>query len=97
MARCLEKSHGIRVLRILQRTGGKPQKSLDLAQRRENLLGRIRLARAGRRGTVPAIPPPEAVLLDDIFTTGATADACARALLDGGCRKVSVITLAIEQ
>lgn len=34
------------------------------------------------------------VLVDDVFTTGATAAACARALLDAGAAAVDVVTLA---
>lgn len=34
------------------------------------------------------------VLLDDVLTTGATANACARALLQAGARAVDVLTLA---
>jgi len=34
------------------------------------------------------------VLVDDVLTTGATTDACARALLDGGARSVCVWTVA---
>lgn len=34
------------------------------------------------------------LLVDDIFTTGATADACAQALLQAGSKQVLVITLA---
>jgi ComF family protein len=33
-------------------------------------------------------------LVDDVVTTGATADACARALLAAGARSVSVVALA---
>lgn len=95
IARSLQARHGIRVLRLLERRGGRQQKTLDLDERRRNLRGRIALsAPAGG----PGQPfPREVVLLDDIFTTGATADACAKVLLAGGCRSVSVMTVAMEE
>lgn len=34
------------------------------------------------------------LLIDDVATTGATMDACAKALLDAGCRQVFGLTLA---
>ena len=93
VAACLEKRHGRTVMRLLQRTGGLQQKSLDLPRRRENLRGMIRLAPGvGRSGL-----PPHVVLLDDIFTTGATIDACARVLRDEGCQHVCATTFAIEE
>jgi predicted amidophosphoribosyltransferase len=38
--------------------------------------------------------PREAILVDDVWTTGATLAACARALRHGGCRRVVALTLA---
>lgn len=43
----------------------------------------------------PRIVAGESVLLvDDVFTTGATVNACAEALLASGARNVSVLTIA---
>ena len=35
-----------------------------------------------------------AVLVDDVYTTGATLDACAQALLASGTREVVAVTFA---
>jgi competence protein ComFC len=93
VVRSLESGHGISVLRLLSRAGVVQQKSLDYEQRRENLKGMISLS----PGSLPLEIPAEVVLLDDVFTTGATLDACASALRDAGCRSVKAITLVIEE
>jgi predicted amidophosphoribosyltransferase len=57
--------------------------------------GRAQRRRAGRLAIEIRAPPPlRALLVDDVHTTGATLDACAHALVAGGCREVVAITYA---
>jgi predicted amidophosphoribosyltransferase len=65
-----------------------PQAGLSASARRKNVSGvyRARLPQALRGGVV--------LLVDDVLTTGATADAAARALLAAGAGAVDVLTLA---
>jgi predicted amidophosphoribosyltransferase len=56
---------------------------------------RAQRRRAGRLAIELRAPPPQrALLVDDVHTTGATLDACARALVAGGCREVVAVTYA---
>jgi predicted amidophosphoribosyltransferase len=71
---------------LLRRTRSlRRQRGLGLAERRRNVRGSVV---AG--GAVPR----KVCLVDDIYTSGATADACASALRRAGARHVEVMTLA---
>jgi len=70
---------------LLSRTGpSRRQRGLPLAERRRNVRSAFASGRA--RGTV--------VLIDDVYTSGATANAAAGALRAGGARRVEVVTFA---
>ncbi len=63
----------------------KQQRGLRLADRRRNLRGAFEpLGRA----------PPTLVLVDDVYTSGATVSAAASALRKAGARRVDVVTFA---
>jgi len=74
------------VVPLLSRAPGRaPQKGLTLAERRRNVRGAF-----APSGSVPNT----IVLVDDVYTSGATVSAAATALRKGGARRVEVVTFA---
>ena len=85
LAVALGRHWGIGMEELLRRRGAVPrQKGLGLAERRRNVRDSVVAARA-----VPRVVG----LVDDVYTSGATADACAAALRRAGARRVEVLTL----
>ena len=79
------------------------QKRLNAAERRENLRGAfaVRAVREelpdGSCCLVSTALGRRILLVDDIYTTGATADMAAKALMDAGAQAVYVLTAATVQ
>lgn len=74
------------VLHLVSRTRpAARQRGLTLADRRRNAAGAFAPA---------AESPRQVVLVDDVYTSGATAAAAASALRKGGARRVDVVTFA---
>jgi ComF family protein len=74
----------VRVKRTRQQVG------LTRAQRADNLQGAFKVRPSAR----PQLEGRRVLLIDDVLTTGATANAAARALLRGGAAKVDILTFA---
>ncbi len=75
---------------LVRRRRRRSQHGLTASQRRRNVAGVYRIG----PGKAPAVAGRIVLLVDDVFTTGATAEACTRALLRAKARKVHVLTLA---
>ena len=77
--------------RALKRVKSTPQQvGLDKAARAHNVQGAFRVPADGKAEVVGR----RLVLVDDVLTSGATCDACARALLRGGAASVDVLVFA---
>lgn len=74
-----------RAIRRIRST--KPQTRLRSTHRSENVEG------AFAPGKNEDISGRNVILLDDVFTTGSTINACAKALKEGGAEKVFAVTL----
>jgi predicted amidophosphoribosyltransferase len=71
--------------RLRRRRAAGRQRGLSRTERRRNVAGIF--AAAGK-------VPRAVVLVDDVFTSGATANAAASALRKAGARRVDVVTFA---
>jgi predicted amidophosphoribosyltransferase len=85
LAERLAAAWGGEVAEPLRRDGARPQRGLDRAGRRRNARAQFR--------AVAAVSGP-VLLVDDVYTTGATADVCAGLLRRAGAARVDVVTFA---
>jgi len=86
LARALGERWQLPVIDPLRRTSSAPrQRGLDVAARRRNVRGAFAATRSVQR---------RVCLVDDVYTSGATASAAASALRAAGARQVEVVTFA---
>jgi ComF family protein len=79
----------VRTAHLLRRVRATPsQTDLPADERHANVRGAFALCGGAR------LDGRVMVLIDDVSTTGATLDACARVLRDGGAREVRALTVA---
>jgi ComF family protein len=89
LARTVSRKHSIPLdytsLRRIRPT--QPQTELSGPQRQKNVHGAFAVRKK------EAVAEKTILLIDDVFTTGATVEECARALLKSGSKRVDVLTL----
>ncbi|HEX4999959.1 MAG TPA: ComF family protein [Terriglobia bacterium] len=97
--RSRERQRGFNQAELLASRLGRPVMS-RLLRRRKNTLSQTGLTRSQRaanlRGAFEArgAPPEVAIVVDDVYTTGATLNEMARALKRAGTRRVEALTVA---
>lgn len=75
--------------RVLKKIKDTPvQSSLKKRERRKNLTGVFQVK------DTEALKGKSVVLVDDVYTTGATVNECSRTLLKAGAERVAVLTVA---
>ena len=93
IARMLARRRNLRCEQALRRVRHTNQQTLlNRTERLANLRGAFRLSRRQQR--VQSLRDKPVLLVDDVFTTGSTAEECARVLIEeGGVEKVVVLTV----
>ena len=76
---------------LRRRRATRPQVGLTRAQRRDNMEGAFAVVKR-RRGLIEG---QNILLIDDVITTGATVNACARSLKRAGAARVDVLAVAM--
>lgn len=92
LAQVISRKSGVAVdclaLKRVRRT--RPQVGLSRNARAENLQGALRVEQSAR----PRLEGKRILLVDDVLTTGSTANASSRALLRGGAKAVDLLVFA---
>jgi len=92
LAEAISRESGIAVTQAPLRGAKATAHTLGLsrAERAANMQGAFRIAPSAK----PEVAGRKLIVVDDVLTSGATADACARALLRAGAAQVDVLVFA---
>ena len=88
-AKEFSKKHKIRLLKtLIENKNSGIQREMSYSERFLNVIGRYKIYKKSR------IKDKNILLIDDIFTSGATINECARILKKNGSKSVFIITIA---
>ncbi len=90
----LSKKYFIEVFHVFIKKRTRDQKELDYEKRQSALIGRIKILDSNMKKCL--VKSDTVILIDDVFTTGATANYCSKLLIENGFKKVIVVTLALD-
>jgi ComF family protein len=91
LAQAISRLADVPVVTPLRRVRSTPQQvGLSRSERAQNVQGAFRIPAAARA----EVAGRRLVLVDDVMTSGATTDACTRALLRAGAAQVDVLVFA---
>jgi len=90
IAKCLAELMGIELVekQLAKTRNVPPQTSLELEDRKKNVLGAFRVENGDK------VKEKVVLLVDDVYTTGATIRECSHALRGAGVKEVRAVTLA---
>lgn len=91
LAKCLANEIGIIQYKneiLLKILDTKKQSTLNKKERSQNLIGAYKTQNA------EILQNKNIILVDDIFTTGSTANECSKMLKQAGANKIGVLTIA---
>jgi predicted amidophosphoribosyltransferase len=87
IAASLSEQTGIRAISLLKKRSGADQRKLTRAERQRNMVELFTI-----KASTPLLP--HIILIDDVFTTGATLEAATQTLCGAGVGEVRAVTIA---
>ena len=96
VCRALKGMYGIPFAAVIQRRRGRQLKKLNRQERKAELVDKLYIRPRDAFKFRTLSQGRHVILLDDVFTTGSTASACAEVLKQNGCESVDIITFAID-
>jgi ComF family protein len=96
VCRALKGMQGIPFADVLRRRRGRQLKKLNKEERKAELVDKLYIKPRDAQKFRALALGRHVILLDDVFTTGSTASACALILKQNGVESVDIITFAID-
>ncbi len=96
VCRALKGMYGIPFAAVIRRRRGRQLKKLNRQERKAELVDKLYIRPRDALKFRTLSQGKHVILLDDVFTTGSTASACAEVLKQNGCENIDIITFAID-